>query len=125
MSETAWEGRRRGEPTAEYLGRTLESYLGFADLAERARLGHFDDYFCPEELADGREILRLVSELTDRARATTSPHTRRRTREVIEAVKQGEFDGTAEESQRWMASRGGQEALAELPPALRAQLFGA
>jgi hypothetical protein len=89
-------------------------------MALRARLCHFDDYFCPSEIADGLEIVRLVRELNERANNTRT-HTpqRRRIVAVINAVKQGEFDGTKEESERWAASKDGQAVLGELPPSIR------
>lgn len=118
-----WERRRQGEPTAEYLGRVLEDYLGFPEMASRARMGHFDDYFAPKEVADGLEIIRLVNELHGKEQVVRKAD-RPRIREVIEAVKTGEFDGTKAESDRWVASKDGQEAMAEFPPELRRKLFG-
>jgi hypothetical protein len=108
--ERWWEPRRLDEPvTAEFLGRVLDE-LGTADLAHRARLGHFDDYFAPAEVADGFELIRLVRELQGWGRGTNRV-ARLRARVVIDAVKRGEFDGTREEAQRWAASLDGQEAL--------------
>ena len=121
-----WEKRREGELTTEYLGRVLEDYLHLPEMAKRARYGHFDDYFCPAEIADGTEIIRLVQELYDKTRLLTrnSPQWVRVIC-VIEAVKQGEFDGTKEESDRWVASKEGQEALSAFTPAARKKLFDA
>jgi hypothetical protein len=45
-----------------------------------------------------------------RDRGTNRAH-RLRIREVVAAVKSGEFDGTREESDRWSASKDGQEAF--------------
>lgn len=113
MTELAWEARRAHEPTADYLGRVLDEFLGLQDMAARARAAHFDDYFAPPEIADGMELLRLVRELNAIARGTNRAH-RLRIREVVAAVKTGEFDGTREESDRWSASKDGQEAMAFL-----------
>lgn len=124
MAERWWELRREGEPTAAYLGRVLDQ-LPVGNMARRAREGHFDDYFAPAEVADGMEILRLVNELHGYAsRPATPRNDRLRIRAVIAAVKEGEFDGTKEESDRWAASADGQRAMAELPPEVRRKLFG-
>jgi hypothetical protein len=110
VTELAWEGRRPNEPTADYLGRVLDEFLGLQEMAARARAAHFDDYFAPPDIADGMETLRLVRELHAIARGTNRAH-RLRIREVVAAVKSGEFDGTREESDRWSASKDGQEAF--------------
>ena len=110
MSSYGWETRRAGELTPVYLGRVLDDYLGFPGLAKRAREGHFDDFFAPAEVADGLEIVRLVRELEGKARVVRKAH-RVRVREVIDAVKAGEFDATKEESDRWAASKDGQDAM--------------
>lgn len=116
-----WEPRRADESvTAEFLGRVLDE-LGATDLAKRARLAHFDDYFAPPEVASGFELMQLVVELERWARSTNR-HNRLRAREVIKAVKAGEFDGTTEESARWEASKDGQEAMATVDPKLIAQM---
>jgi hypothetical protein len=112
MSEFWWELRRPGEQTPMYLGRVLDE-LGFADMARRAREGHFDDYFAPAEVADGMEILRLYNELGSKEQVVRKSE-RPRVRAVIEAVKTGEFDATKEESDRWAASKDGQETFAAL-----------
>lgn len=105
-----WERRRSGEQTASYLGRVLDDYLGFPDMARRAREGHFDDFSCPAEVADGMEITRLVNELGAKAQVVTKAD-RGRVLGVRAAAAAGEFDGTKEESDRWMASKDGQDAL--------------
>lgn len=79
-------------------------------MPRRAREGHFDDYFAPSEVATGFEMIALVAELTARRRKL-GPVSRRRIENVIEAVKEGEFDGTKEESARWAASADGQAAF--------------
>jgi hypothetical protein len=120
-----WNPRRPGELTSEYLGRVLEDYLHLNAMAQRARLKHYDDFFCPKEIADGMEILRLVNELHEVAKRLTrhSPQWKR-VMYVIDQVKEGEFDGTREESSRWAASEDGQEAMAEFPEDIRNKLFG-
>lgn len=112
MTDYAWETRKQGEETAAYLGRVLEDYLGLREMADRARKGHFDDYFCPPDIADGLETLRLVNELAAKMR-TISSFTPQWTRikEVRDAVIAGEFDSTKEESDRWAASEDGQETF--------------
>lgn len=119
-----WEPRREGEMTPEYLGRVLAD-IGLPDLAERARLGHFDDFHAPADVADGFELVRLVVELRAEAEKVADPFghpfrmdtiTMRRERiaAVENAVRRGEFDATREESDRWAASKAGQDTFAEL-----------
>lgn len=107
-----WQPRREGEPTAGYLGRVLDE-LGNADMARRALLAHFDDYFCPDHVDDGANIHRLVAELEDWARSATRDQ-RLRARAVIEAAKDGAFDGTRAEADQWAASPDGQAVFREL-----------
>lgn len=109
-----WEPRREGELTTEFLGRVLDE-VGLADMARRAREGHFDDYFAPADVADGLELLRLVTELNAAAELpATKRNDRPRIRAIREAVKCGEFDGTIEESDRWAASKDGQDTYKQL-----------
>jgi hypothetical protein len=110
-----WEHRKPGEMTTIYLGRVLEEFLGLRDMARRAREGHFDDYFCPPELADGMELHRLVYELEAKAKGLNrnSPQIKRIFK-VREAVIEGEFDATKEEAERWGASKEGQETFRKL-----------
>lgn len=119
-----WELRREGEMTPEYLGRVLAD-VGLPALAERARMGHFDDFHAPAEVADGLELVHLVVELRREAAKVTDGHghpfripTIEMRREMIaaveNAVRHGEFDATAAESDRWAASKDGQETFAEL-----------
>ncbi|MGH3548888.1 MAG: hypothetical protein ACRDQU_12420 [Pseudonocardiaceae bacterium] len=107
-----WEPRRDGEATAVYLARVLDE-LGADEMAGRARLCHFDDYFCPDEVDDGANINRLVAELADWKRSATRDQ-RLRAHAVTEEAKAGEFDGTREESNRWAASKNGREVFREL-----------
>jgi hypothetical protein len=106
-----WESRRDYESTADYLARVLTD-LGAEDLADKARLGHFDDYFCPEPVDDGANIHRLIAEVAGWARSATRDQ-RRRALEVIAAAKDGDFDGTKAESERWAASPTGRAVFRE------------
>lgn len=106
-----WEPRRPGEMTPEYLGRVLDE-LPSPELAERARLGHFDDFHAPADIADGLELLRLAGELRVLARET--PALAERIAVIENALRRGEFDATLAESDRWAASKEGQETLGEL-----------
>lgn len=108
-----WERRRPNEPTANYLGRVLDEYLGLPRMAKRAREGHFDDFFAPPEVADGMEITRLVNELATQAKFR-SGSSRARVLAVRLAAMTGEFDGTKAESDRWMASKEGQDIVRDL-----------
>jgi hypothetical protein len=103
-----WERRREHELTPEYLGRVLEE-AGVPWLAERARLGHFDDFNAPKEVADGAELLRLVAELRLVGRAR--PDLKDRLDVIENAARRGEFDATKAESDRWAASLDGQRTM--------------
>jgi len=107
-----WEPRREGEDTAEFLTRVL-SDLGAYDLAEKARLYHFDDYRCPDDIDDGANINRLVQAVTDWSRSV-SRTARDRAKVLIDAAKNGEFDGTREEADQWAQSPDGAATFAEL-----------
>jgi hypothetical protein len=110
-----WERRRPGELTSEYLGRVLDWVEGLGDMPRRAREGHFDDYFCPAEVADGLEHIRLANELHSYARSSRIGQERRKLLLLlIVVVKTGEFDATKEEADRWMVSADGQAAFAML-----------
>lgn len=110
-----WERRRDGEPTAAYLARVLD-LLGepYAAVATAARALHFDDYFCPEEIDDGANIHRLVAAIACVKPADQA--LKRRATRVAVAAKEGEFDGTREESREWARSPQGRAAFAELLP---------
>lgn len=111
-AERWWEPRRKGEMTPYYLGRVLDE-LGLDHLAKRARLGHFDDYQAPDDVADGIELVHLIEELTAALWATGLKEGPR-VLTVIEAVKDGEFDATKSESDRWAVSKAGQETFKRL-----------
>lgn len=105
--------RLEGESTMNYLARCLEA-VSLYDMARRARLGHFDDYFCPPEVDDGMNINRLVAELQDQARVQVTRSQRDRILELREQAINGEFDGTPEESDAWAKSESGQAVFNEL-----------
>jgi hypothetical protein len=107
-----WERRREGEMTPEYIGRVLDE-LHFPGMAKRARLGHFDDFFAPAEVADGMELHRLVAELRSK-KAVVAKSGRPRIDDLIGAVVAGEFDATQEESARWATSLEAQKLFEEL-----------
>lgn len=102
-----WETRRPGELTPMYLGRVLDWIGGLDDMPRRAREGHFDDFAAPPEVADGLELHRLVVEL-ERRKGRLTRVRRIQVTTLIAAVKEGEFDATAEESRRWAVSAEGQ-----------------
>lgn len=110
-----WETRREGEATAAYLGRVLDD-SGLPELAAKAKLAHYDDYFCPPEVDDGMNMHRLLADLEH----SISPNSRaaskrvRRIRALQDAVKDGEFDGTREESEAWGQSPDGQATFQAL-----------
>lgn len=108
-----WETRRPGELTPMYLGRVLDWIGSLGDMPRRAREGHFDDFAAPAEVATGLELLHLVAEL-ERRKRKLGPVGRRRVDAVVGAVKAGEFDATAEESERWAASADGQATFRAL-----------
>lgn len=113
MPSPSWETRREGELSAVYLGRVLEWIGGLDDLPRRARQGHFDDYFCPPEVDDGMNMHRLIAELR-RRKTKLGPVARQRVDEVVAAIMVGEFDGTKAESDRWAASKQGQDLFRQL-----------
>lgn len=108
-----WEARREGEPTADYLARVLAE-LGLPKLAAKASLKHYDDYFCPPEVDDGMNIHHLVADLQNALPGMHPVGRRERTKQVIEAAKNGTFDGTKEEARAWEESAEGKAAMAEL-----------
>lgn len=115
MTDYWWEPRHDREPTAAYLGRVLDELgPGFAHMATKARGYHYDDFFCPDDVDDGMNIPRLVADLHRWSQAPLPQETRQRAAVMIEAAKNGEFDGTREESDAWAASPDGQAAFRDL-----------
>lgn len=99
-------GARGSQPedtdTAHYLERVLKPVPGCKDIARRAGEYHFDGYRCPDDVADGLEMQRLVNELEFKKKLPwQTPESVAMLQYVIDAVKQGEFDNTREESAEW------------------------
>jgi hypothetical protein len=105
-----WEPRRKGERTFAYLARVLDE-IGADRLAAKAREAHYDDFECPAEIDDGMNIHRLVADLDDWRRSVTR-HQRLQAGALIAAAKEGEFDSTKAESDRYATSARGQADLA-------------
>lgn len=80
--------------------------LGLDDMANRAASGWYDDYVSPLD----NPILTLVDDLAVAA-ATDNGAKRTAIVALRERVKEGDFDGTTEESEAWANSPEGQEAL--------------
>ncbi|MGN2634648.1 hypothetical protein ACTD5D_00325 [Nocardia takedensis] len=99
VDEYPWERRRDGEPTSEYLARVLIA-AGLVEMAQRARLYHFDDFRAPNGIDHGDNTIRLLAEV--RARIV-GPRAGMR-RAIAQAVIDGEFDATVAESRAWAAS---------------------
>jgi hypothetical protein len=114
-SEIWWERRRENERTNVYLSRVLRE-LGATRLAEQAWKFHYDDYFCPNDIADGMEIVRLVRDLRQwmLRDPLLGPTSIDRGRVMLEAVMNGEFDGTRAEAELWMKSSDGQQTWRSL-----------
>lgn len=91
-------------------GNNATKYEAFA---KRAATGEFDDYAIPSDSAHACPITQLHSELT--AAGLTKFAAR---------VANGEFDATKEESDEWVRSPEGQEAMKGLSPAMRKILGG-
>lgn len=83
--------------------------VGFHDLAERAATGEWNDYFGKHPLPQ----IHLVATLTHYA-GRQGPVARTAAKKLVERVKDGDFDGTKEESDEWAASEEGQEAFNSL-----------
>lgn len=109
-----WERRRAGERTAPYLSRVLgELGPAFAQVANQAGQCWYDDYFCPDEIDDGANIHRLVRDLLLVIQVQDTA-LKQRAMVVAQAAKNGEFDGTLEESREWGRSVQGRAVFAEL-----------
>jgi len=109
-----WKPRISREATSDYLARALVE-LGAYPVAQKARWKHYDDYFCPESIDDGMNMQRLVRDIADWAyQQPDDVKTRRWAGMLIEAVKNGEFDGTTEEALAWQQSPQGKAIINEL-----------
>lgn len=107
-----WETRRGNEPTNDYLSRVLDE-LGAPEIAANALAYHYDDFFCPDEIDDGANIHRLVRDVDNWSRRATQ-NQRDQALQLIEAAKNGEFDGTREEAAAWGRSADGQATYRDL-----------
>lgn len=92
--------------TKDFLAQELIK-ANLAEMAEKAKTGYYHDYLSP--LPDG--AMQLERDLREAA----TPE--------AEALRQrhlnGEFDASKEESDTWMESAEGQQALSELSPEMR------
>jgi hypothetical protein len=93
------------EPSSENLARELDK-AGFRMLAARARRDEFHDFKSPHAMPEHELVAELRKEGGRAAKA------------IAQRVINGEFDATKEESDAWMASPEGQEAMRMLlgPP---------
>lgn len=90
-------------PTAERLARALDAAM-LPEMAARAREGYYDEW--RSELPF--PLMQLVNDLNAAGRV-----------DLVERVKAGEFDATAEEAQAWAASPEGQETMQALWSSVR------
>jgi hypothetical protein len=119
MTQAWWTPRQKDEATSDYLARVLHA-LRLLPLAERAKLGLYDDFKCPETCEwAGQEHIQLYRELNAIMVATKQRGRRDEIKAVMEAVKDGEFDSTKAESDAWAASPQGQVVMNELARAAR------
>jgi hypothetical protein len=100
------------EHTTAKLARALTAIPGVpAAMIERATAGHYHDYLSPLDFPE----IQLVADLRElAARPATPRNSRPLLRDLAEAVKNGEYDASKEESDEWMRSPEGQAAMAEL-----------
>lgn len=100
------------EHTTTKLARALEGIPGVpADMLKRAAEGYYHDFLSPLDFPE----ITLVNDLLELAKLPATPRaSRARLRELAQAVINGDYDASAEESRAWMASPEGQETLATL-----------
>jgi hypothetical protein len=100
------------EHTTAKLARALEAIPGVPpEMIRKARDGHYHDYLSPLDFPE----IQLVADLRDlAARPATPRNSRPLLRALAEAVKDGEYDASKEESDEWMRSPEGQATMAEL-----------
>jgi hypothetical protein len=100
------------EHTTAKLARALEAIPGVpAEMIERARTGFYHDFLSPLDFPE----IQLVTDLRELAdRPATPRNSRPLLRALAEAVKNGEYDASKAESDEWMRSPEGQEAMAAL-----------
>jgi hypothetical protein len=112
-----------GEHTTVTLAKALREIPGVPqDMIDRAIAGHYHDFLSPLDFPE----ITLVSDL----RALTKlPATPRDSRTLLTALAQavidGEYDASAEESDAWAASPEGREAFAVLARSAAPPLTGA
>jgi hypothetical protein len=100
------------EHTTTKLARALEAIPGVpADMIKRATDGYYHDFLSPLDFPE----ITLVKDLRELAKLPATPRASRPLlRELAQAVINGDYDASTEESRAWMASPEGQETLAEL-----------
>jgi hypothetical protein len=97
------------EHTTVKLARALSAIPGVPrEVIHRAVDGYYHDYLSPLAMPE----LQLVSDLRDLASAPATPRdSRPRLRNLAQAVINGEYDATKEESDEWARSPEGQETF--------------
>lgn len=101
-----------GAPTAMKLAAALRAIPGIPPvMTERAERGYYHDFLSPLPTP----LLQLVADLTELAASPGTPRdSRPLLRSMAQAVKDGEYDATKEESDAWARSPEGQAAFGEL-----------
>ncbi len=99
-------------PSAMKLSAALRAIPGVpAQMIQRAEDGYYHDYLSPLTFPE----LRLVVDLCALASAPATPRDSRPLLHALaEAVQDGEYDATKEESDAWARSSEGQAAFREL-----------
>jgi hypothetical protein len=100
------------EHTTARLARALGDIPGVPEaMIQRARDGYYHDYLSPLAMPE----VQLVADLRELStRPATPRNSRPLLRDLASAVINGEFDATKAESDEWMRSPEGQEAMAGL-----------
>lgn len=100
------------EHTTAKLARALEAVPGVpAAMIQRARDGYYHDFLSPLATPE----MQLVADLRELASKPATPrNSRDLLRELAQAVIDGEYDASKEESDQWAASPEGQALFAEL-----------
>ena len=104
MGETA--------PTAMKLAAALRAIPGVPpEMSERAQDGYYHDYLSPLTFPE----IQLVADLRELAKAPATPRlSRPLLRDLAQAVINGDYDASKEESDAWAASPEGQETFRQL-----------
>lgn len=100
------------EHTTAKLARALEKIPGVpAGMIQRARDGYYHDYLSPLDTPE----IKLVADLRELAgRPATPRNSRPLLRALANAVIDGQYDASKEESDEWARSPEGQQVMAEL-----------